>query len=316
MYFFEKHIQKLLNEISQDNKNEIDNIYLDKAKNEFFALNKSLLIDSIPVTGLTTKEQQTIVEELTNIIPEFLVDHYFLLKPKPASDSLSLFFIKPLKGEVYNFLHYLKLDFSYRGEFSHTIKKGDTEHYPSYETNDLFFKSKIFPVLDVSIQKDYIADNFEPLRIFSREKVKSDQYFHTVSIFDEVQSNEMTKLILEKINIDAFSISTNVYSFFEYFFFSASMNVINPTKDQLVEAINLFEPVFIKIMSSGNSENLDADLKNKIEKLKTSLILTDNKIINFTEEFKEKLKNYFSQYSIYTDNDLTIKRWKRIDFKK
>ncbi len=300
-------IQKILEAIDPGDKNRAGNVFINSIKNEFITFQGRMTIPKIPVKELDYETALEIVRDVVRYFPEFFRDHMLLEKRKPAADVHGLHFIKPLKGRLIDFTHFLKLDTRFGGDSSNVIEKGDTTMYPSYSTNRIYYKSRLVPCAE------HCGTDFTPLRLFESQQVESDQYFHTFAIFDDVNSRKITKEMLERLGMDdVFTVSRELYPFPVYDFFTACFNVPCPTEEHLKRALELFEPLFIIFFSRYRP------LKDLAEEGAISSIfpgeirITDGSAFP-TPEYAGRLRDYFSGYSLIRDDELALKGWWKME---
>ncbi len=298
-------IEKIIQDIAPGTANMAESIYLNSVKNEFITFPGRVVIPRISVKELTYDLSVDIVRDLAGYIPEFLAGHRILERRKPAAEVHSLQFAMPLRGRLLDFAHLFKLDFRFGGDSYNIVEKGSTTFYPSYITNRLYFKSRLMPVKAA-------GNDFDPLRIIDAQYVESDQHFHTFAVFDDMNVRKITKSILEKLDLNVFPISLDLYPFIVYDLFTASLNVLHPTAAALAEAVEIYEPLFVTLFCKYKKiDNLAAP--EKIASLFPDELAVDGETPALRAEFVERLKKYFSRYSIHRDDELAVKGWWRID---
>lgn len=304
-------IQNILNSIHSEKKNDTGPIYLNVIGNEFITLNGTIQIPMISVKELDYGTAREIIPLLVNHIPEFLNGHHLLEKRKPASEQHSLHFVRCLDGRLLKFVHILKIDLMFGGDSSTVTEKGNTDLYPAFATNRLYYKSKLIPVLPhASLESGY---DFEPLRLKDFNRIQSDNYFHTYAIFDDLNTREISKELCKCLPSDAFTISLDLYPFITYDYFTACLNVLYPDNDEIMKAVDLFEPLFgflysqyKNIESLLDSDQLEIHYGEELEKHEYSISLKKN--------FQEKIKNYFHRYSLFRDEEMMVKGWRCFKF--
>lgn len=300
-------IQKILYNIDINKINKTDKIFLNAIKNEFIRINSHLRIPKISVNKLDYNLGSKIIEDIIDIIPEFLYGHILLERRKPASEEHNLHFIKLIKGRVIDFIHIFKIDFKFGGNSVNIIEKGDTNNYPYYSTDRLYYKSRLIP-----IAKNNNPLDFESIRLIESNYIESDKLFFTSTIFDEVNKSVITEEIEKKINLNVFNISQKLYPFIVYDYFTACFNVLWPGINQINEAAEIYEPVFIILYSKYNNINNLASIE-ELNRLFIDSIIIDYDNLKINDLFIEKLHEYFKKYSIYRDDELMLKSWWRID---
>lgn len=300
-------IEKILKD-SAKKENNTGDIFLNVIKNEFIMLNGRIEIPRIAVKELDYIKAIPILKDISDYIPEFLSGHELLVDRKPASEQHSLHFVKSVKGKIFDYIHIFKIFLKFEGDSRNIIEKGDTGNYPSYSTDRLYYKSRLIPVTSITNANGKI--DFTPMRMVSADYIKSDQKLFTSAIFDELDRKEITRDIHDRLAIDVFNISTEIYPFIVFDYFTACFNVLYPVQDEIEKAIEIFEPVFITVFDKYNSiQKLDKYEEIK-EVYKDQLYFVEEAFIKI--KFLDELKPYFSRWSVERDDDLTLKGWWRI----
>ena len=300
-----RKINDLIDPISENNKNKIEGIFLDVLLTEFFLLKHDLHIPKIPVKELDYKTGYTISEYLADILPEYLFEHKLLEKRKPASEQYSLQFIKTVSGRVMDFIHIIRFDFKLTGGYGWIKNKGDSRTFPDYTTDRIKYKSKLVPVF-----KNSDPYMIESIKLKSQVEIDSDSKRFTAALFDEFSPAEITLDINVKVGEEIFSVPPKIYPFLSYDYFTACMNVPDPTAYRLEKAAVVFEPLFIYLYYLYREDVYFIE-KNEIAIFDEYLDISDSGI-SLKESFKENLKEYFSCYSIFRDEDMMLKGLRKI----
>lgn len=295
-------IQDILHAIQPDERNRAGSIYLNSIKNEFITFPGRIVIPKIPVKELPYNLSAGIVENLRKFFPEFLAGHSLLEKRRPATDLHSLQFIKPLRGKILNFTHFFKIDLRFGGDSSNVIEKGDTVNYPAYNTNRIYYKSRLVPSMDAA------PGDFSPLRLIDSLEVDSDMRRRTFAMFDEVGSREMTKELLERLALDVFSTSKDLYPFVVFDLFTACFSVVNPLRGEIETALELFEPVFV-ILHGLYRDTVELAPRAKIESEFAGTLAFQDGRPSATPEYIERLRGYFRRFKVSRDDELALKGW-------
>ncbi|MBN2157980.1 MAG: hypothetical protein JW807_01200 [Spirochaetes bacterium] len=301
-------INRIIESIASDRKNLTGELYLNAIQNEFITIRKNLHIPRIEAKCLDYSRAAGIVADIADVMPEFLRGHRLLEYRKPAAEQHSLHFLMKIPGRVLDFIHILRIDLMFGGDSSNVVERGDTNFYPSFRTNRLYYKSRTVPVREAS------ENDFEPLRLQEDERVESDNYFHTYALFDEFESREASKDLCAKFDADIFNISLDLYQFISYDYFTACMNVLYPVRTELASAVELFECMFIFLFSQYRNIEEIVPLE-KIRGAFAAEINCGAERITLTKEYIERLKNYFSRFSMYRDEEMLLKGWRRIDIR-
>ncbi len=304
-------IRDLLKNIDRDKKNNTGSVYINIVKNEFININGRIEVPKIPVKELDYDRAALIMENIIEYIPEFFKGHDLLVSRKPASEQHSLHFVKLIKGRLIDFIHIFKIYLKFEGDSRNIIERGNCDFYPSYHTDRIYYKSRLIPVNSV-IENNSIVD-FTPIQLIDADYVESDQNFFTSAVFDDVNKKGITNDIYDRLNLDVFNISPELYPFIAYDYFTACFNVLHPVKREIDEAIIIFEPVFLLIYNRYNELNKLKDMDEIRDKHSDSIEL-NNGSQEFSDEYLITLKDYFQRFSIYRDDDLSLKGWWRLKF--
>jgi len=297
-----QEIQKILSAIRPEEKNRAGGIYLNTIKNEFITFPGRVMIPKIPVKELPYQAAVKTVADLRQYFPEFLLGHALLEKRKPAADLHSLQFAMPMKGRLLGFTHFFKMDLRFGGDSSNVVEKGDTTLYPSYNTNRIYYKSRLIP----SVPGD--GDDFSPVQIFDEVTVESDMHFRTFAVFDEVGTRTITRELLERLALDVFSVSKELYPFVVFDFFTACFNVPYPTRAALDRALEIFEPLFFVLFGRYRSTDALAERDAILAAFPGRLEAAEGALAP-TALFIGEMKDYFRQYAIIRDDELALKGW-------
>jgi hypothetical protein len=306
-------IQIIIDSIAPSKLNSTGNMYLNILQNEFITFNGNITIPRISVNELDYMTAVPIVEALADYVPEFLQGHRFMENRMPATDQHSLHFSRRLRGRVLDFVHILRINFLFGGDSSAVVEKGDTDYYPAYITNRIYYKSRLVPAAGAPAVSAKTG-GFVPVRLVDSQQVETDSYFHTFAMFEELNEKGLSQELCRKLGEDMFPISLDLYQFISYDYFTACMNVLYPTAAELSSALELFELVFIFLHAMFRDLGVLLPPGEVKEKFLTELGIVDNRII-FEQESIDRLKAYFGRFSLYRDDDLMLKGWRRFDMK-
>jgi len=309
----EKSLQSLLNNINPSSKNPPARIYLNIIHNEFYRFNGTFIIPAIPVKGLDPDQSYSITSSLIKYIPEFLKDHIWLEKSRPLTEVHSLQYVKRINGRLCSFIHMLSLDLKFSGDTSSVIEKGNSDLYPSYTSDRIYYKSRLVPELKSAEGAD--PAGFQPLRIFDKTSIESDGFFHSFAMFEELNTGEISRNLCNAVESDVFNVSLNLYPFIAYDFFTACLNIIDPVPDELEKGVELFEPLFLFLYSKF--KKIDDQFSGEIiNELFSDELRIKNSEIHIRDEFFDKLRAYFSRFSLLRDDDLALKGWWEFNIEK
>ncbi len=304
-------IRLILRRIDSGEKNRTGNIFLNTIQNEFINFDGSIIVPRISVNELDYATGADILERLADRIPEFLIGHDLLENRMPPSDQHALHFVGPLRGALLNFIHIFKIDFLFGGSSVAVIEKGSTNFYPSYATDRIYYKSRILPASGIATDGSEIT-GFEPLRLRDSQQVHAEHYFHAYAMFEELNSKELSQELCKTIGQELFRVPLDLYQFIAYDYFTACMNVPYPTPGELAAALELFEPVFIFLYSGYKRLDGLAEPAAIIEKFGDKLSVSGDKVL-LKPEFISRLRAYFNRFSLYQNEEMMLKGWRRMD---
>ena len=305
-----KDIQKINNIISSvTGKNKTGEIYLNAIHNEFVKIKGEFIVPSIPVKEIDTASVLSILNNLSEYIPEYMANHVFSLNKLPPSEQYHIHLVQPLSGKIIPFVHILKFDMKFGGNPEGIVKPGTTDSYHSYRADRIYFKSRLVPGEIIYSEKGH-PSAVSAIKIKHADTLESDQHFHTFAVFDEIQDSELSLEYIDTVGREIFTLNPSIYTFLSHDYMTCCMNILDPTQTKINEAVSIYEPLFLYILSSfrniSDIENID-----RIESLFKNELLTAE-TIQLTEQFKARLKNYFSKYSLDRDDELVMKGWWRI----
>ncbi len=302
-------IINLLGALKTEQKNDICGIFLDETLREFFCLNAPVVIPAIPVSSIKHNNAADILNVISQVIPGFMAGHSYLEKRNPVSEEHSIHLACPVKGKIIDFIHMLRLDFKFSSNAGTIVKKGDSATFPSYSTERIYFKSRLVPVYQGSG-----TGNFDFIKLrgsVSVEAGDSGRRLFTSVLFDDFSSREIS-IELSRKSGDIFKVPVTIYPMLGYDYFTACINVPGLEYGSLAEAAAVFEPLFIYLFSdvSGSGHSL---VMEGLESWPDCLVSSEGGVF-LKPEFKQNLKNYFSRYLLFTDDDLLLRGWKKIVF--
>ncbi len=285
-------------------KNALSGIFIDETLSEFYMLDHEITVPHLPVSEIDVINSGRIAEQLIHVLPEFLCGHSFLEKRKPASEQHSLHFIRRIEGKAVDFVHALRFDFRFSGRRGKIIGKGDTERYPEYTTDLIYFKSHLVPVYKGS---DPLQIN--SVRLKESIEVETDRRLFTSVIFDEYSTREISIELSRKTGTEIFSIPLKIFPFINYEYFTASLNVPDPGSSRLDASAEIFEPLFLYLYFSYREPDDKIGINEAVE-AHSSLELDDDGL-SLKPDFILNLSDYFSSYTLVTDDDLLLKGWRK-----
>ncbi len=301
------YIGNLLNMISAGDKNQIAGLFLDETLMEVIYLKNEMPVPSIPVGELDYSAGADITKNLIAVIPEYLFEHGLLEKRKPAAEQHSLQFIKLIPGRLVDFIHILRFDFKLSGGHGAISGKGNNLTFPPYNTDKIRYKSRLVPVVKGS--SPYSLDS---LKLKSELRVDKDEIKinPTSVIFDEYSNTEISIDFSVKAGSDIYPIPPKLYQFISYDYFTACMNIPDPTVLKLGRAAEIFEPLFFFLYFQYR-EGLHEIEKNQLSVWSEYLDINEYSVSPGTL-LKESLRDFFSYYTLYRDDELMLKGLRKI----
>lgn len=298
-------INSMISGIGDKERNRINGVFLDETLMEFYQLADAMPVPPVPVSELDYTTGIEIVKSLILLIPEYLRGHSLLEKRKPSSEQHSLQFFKPVIGKIIDFVHILRFDFKLTGSDGRISGRGDNRTFPQYNTDRIRFRSRLVPVA-----KGSDPSHIDSLRMKSRLEVDTDGKRFTSVFFDEFSTSEISIDFSSKAGTDIYSVPLKIYQFIAYDYFTACLNIPDPLYTRLDSSAAIFEPLFFYLYFKYRERNHEIAIKE----------LADwNRYLNLTETgveqkilLHDQLKDNFSRYTIYRDDDLLLKGLRKI----
>lgn len=302
-------IDHLVGLISGNEVNLISGIFLDESLLEFYSLKDEISIPPIPVNELDYETGAELAGSLGSVIPEYLYGHRLLEKRKPLSEEHSLQFVKPIPGKLVDFVHILRFDFKLTGGYGTIDSKGDNRTFPGYQTDRIRYKSRLVPVIKGS--NPLLIDS---LRLKSQLEVDTDGKRFTSVFFDEFSTTEISIDFSVKSGNDIYSIPAKIYQFIPYDYFTACMNIPDPTAEKLKLGAELFEPLFFYLYFQYRERHHEIEEK-QLSVWSDYLDLTEAGVAQ-KPLLQEELREFFSNYTLYRDDDMMLKGLRQIIINK
>lgn len=293
-----------------------DTVMLNELKNEFVFLDREIDIPNFHVKGITEQQRFELTPLFNELLPDFLKLHDLLNTPNPKSDLHFVHYVREFPGKFYDFLHVLKFDLKFSGDASTIIEKGNSDYFPSYKTNRLYYKSYLIPVRRVDLENGFIK-SFEPDKILQKIDVESDQHFHTFAVFDEMDTTSIVEKLYESLDYDIFSISNKIYSFLAFENFTFALNVLLPFEDDLKKSVSIIEPLWVYLRDRIDPSFHDFLFGEYGGEIIDSLTgeLDFNENVSIKKEIVDFAKDYYSRFSFSQDEDLMLRRWRKLNVK-
>lgn len=286
-----------------ENGNLIRDIYINVIHNEFMAFDGTVDIPRLPVSEIDAAASRVILERLSPFIGSILSGHIVLEKPNPPSEQHSIHLVKKFQGRLLPFCHMMKLDMKFSGDPAGIIERGNSDFYPSYRTDRVYYKSRMIPL------SSWTDDGrFLPLRIHDTAGVESDLYFHTYAMFDDINRKELTDELCEIAGNDLFPLSTTLYPFLVFDYFTACLNIPEPVEEELEMALDLFEPLFLYIFAAQKDVTQIASAESIASIFPDRLLIRDGSLV-LSEKFRLDLKSYFGRKKLVRDDTLALRGW-------
>lgn len=301
-------IDTLVSGINASARNTCGAVFINAVKSEVLDLNRLIDIPRIPVGRISYPLIASSVSELCSIIPEYLTGHSLLPLQKPPSETHFLHFVRLVKGVKRDFVHVLKLDFRFTSEMGTNYHDGTADFYPSYKVGMIPYRSLLVPVDEVRIADSRIVD-FSAPRINLEEWVGGDVHSLTHTIFDEFDPTPINEKIADSAGRDFFPFSIRLYPVLSYSYFTVCLSIPIPTTDELISAVRIFEPMSEKIIRSFGGAEASAEASG----IYPDALSDSEGRISYTEKFSEQVRKYFSRITLSQNDELALKRWRRLD---
>ncbi|HPS56847.1 MAG TPA: hypothetical protein PK514_01970, partial [Spirochaetota bacterium] len=297
----------ILGSLKKEQGNSINGVFIDETLREFFYLKAPIVIPAIPVSSIGHNNASEIVKIVSKVIPGFLAGHLYMEKRNPASEEHSIHLFSSLSGRVVDFIHILRLDFKFSANSGAIVKAGDSATFPSYSTQRIYFKSRLVPVSKGSSTAD-----FDFIRLKKSVRVESGEEhkrLFTSVLFDDFSSREISIELSRKAG-DIFGIPVTIYPMVVYDYFTSCLNVPEPAGDAIEKAAFMFEPLFLYMFSdvSGRGQSLVQEGLNAWP----DCLESAGEGLTIKPGYSDNLRQYFSCYSLFADDDLMLKGWKKI----
>ncbi len=302
-----EEIRLLLQSADADAPPHVAGIFLDETLREFFLLDKPIQVPSIPASSIDHDNARGIIEQLLPIIPSYLAGHRYFEKRNPSSEEHSIHLGRIIPGRVMDFVHMLRLDFKFSANSGTIVSQGDSGRFPVYTTDRIYFKSRIVPVARGSE-----LFRFDSLRLKDSVRVEAEETsrrLFTSVLFDDFSSREISIELSRKAG-EIFNIPVTIYPMINYEYFTACLNVPDPSAQKLVSAVSVFEPLFVFLYSDMTGGIKDS-LLEWVKILADSLEISADAIV-MKGQLVVKMKDFFSGYTVSTNEELMLKGWRKI----
>jgi len=243
------------------------------------------------------------------VIPEFLRNHVLLEKRQPPSEVHSIHLVQRIQGKILDFYHMFRIHLQFGGDTSAIVRQGTSDLYPSFITNRVYYTSRLVPGKKAGDS----GSKLDSLKLKDRLDTESDQHFHTFAIFDDVETGSLTRQLLAGVPDDIFQVSTSLYPFVVFDYFTACMNILSPTQAAIQQAVDIFEPLFFVVAGGFVPPATLAPGHDLAEMFSGRLALEEDRV-SVTPEFTAQLRDYFSGVGIERDDELAVKGWWRFVF--
>lgn len=300
-------INAIVGKIDPSAKNNCGPIIINEIKKELLILQKPVNVSKQHVSRLDYATLIPFVETMSEIIPEYLTGHTLLKNQIPAAETHSLQFVKEIKSKVYSYIHMLKIDLRFGSGIGTSRGGGSTEYYQEYDSDGLIVSSQVIPIKSADYVDECISD-FMPVRVVKKESIEQGDRMLVHTFFDDFDATEINADIWHAVGDGIFPFSAKIYPFVSYAHFTSCMNLPDAVPSALETAVRLYEPIFLLVLSHLGI----SDIKKAVEEYPDSLIIKGSALA-FTESFANEIKQFFSRYSLFQDDDFMIKRWRRLD---
>ncbi|MGL4370413.1 MAG: hypothetical protein ACRCUT_12200 [Spirochaetota bacterium] len=299
-------IPEIIENIDPSALNTRGPIFINETKNELFDLPAPAEVPRISVKEIDRLSSAAVVSDIISVVPSYFRGHTLLPQPRPQSEVHHLHFVMPVKGRAMQFIHMFKLDFRFSSDMGRNYRDGTADFYPSYTTDRVRYKSCLIPVESVEMENGAVVD-FIPKKIFEDEKIEGDRFLFAHTLVDDFDPSEIHDRIYAAVDADIFPFSRKIYSFLEYGYFSLTMKIPDPLPELISQGAEIFEPLFFKVQSAFSGDNAAVAAGSGGD-----LVLCDGLPV-LSDEYKKKAQKYFSHYSLFQNDELALKRWRRLD---
>ncbi|MFW5862591.1 MAG: hypothetical protein ACOCWZ_10080 [Spirochaetota bacterium] len=304
-----KRINKILEKIDADRVNRTGDIYLNRVKETFITFDDIVTIPRIPVKELPLDMAAGIMEDISGIIPEFMRNHVLLEKRQPPSEVHSIHLVQRIQGKILDFYHIFRIHLQFGGDTSAIVRQGTSDLYPSFITNRVYYTSRLVP----GKKEGDSGTTVDSFKLKDRLKTESDQHFHTFAIFDDVETGSLTRQLLAGVPDDIFQVSTALYPFVVFDYFTACMNILYPTQAAIEQAADIFEPLFFVVAGGFVPPGTLAPGDDLSEVFSGRVEMAEDQV-RATPGFTDQLREYFSGLRVERDDELAVKGWWRFVF--
>jgi len=167
----------------------------------------------------------------------------------------------------------------------------------------------IVPVAEIMYENGIITD-FIPIKILTKEFIEASERYMVHAIFDDFDPTDINEKIHEVAKQDLFPFSYRIYPFISYAYFTSCINFPDPVARVLDLVPEIIEPLLAEVFVSFGSVDASVIAAN----YPSDIILADGSV-SLSDEYRARVIKLFSRYSVYQDDDLMLKRWRRIDVK-
>lgn len=296
-------IRDIISGISPGELNRTEGVYLDEILNLFLKLKGEFTVPGISVKELDYGKGADLFEEVVKHTPQLFYLHSFMEKRKPAAEEHSLHFYRPLEGKVVDFVHVIRINFRFTPGSGSIISQGNSDTYPSFRSDRLFYKSRLVPV-----EKGSHPEEIESVRIKDYEAREADNRLFTSVVFDEEGTGSMSAELSRSAGQGIFPFPAGIYPFVVYDYFTASLALPDPLPEVISRGAEIFEPLFFYIYSKYRSRD---ESFSAAEAFPGSL-REENGTLVFTGDYRSNLEKFFSRYSVYTDDTLMLNGLRKI----
>ena len=289
-------------------KNRSTTLIINEVKNIYVFFDEMVEVPRMSVKKIEYNEIINFLRDVSIIVPEYFSGFSLLQIQKPIAECHHLQFVKKVTSGEKDFIHMIKIDLRFSSDMGTNYRGGTADFYPSYETNHLLFSSVLIPVISIEYNGDEIVD-FVPTRIFGKESVLSDmKMFLGHTLFDEFDPTVINEAISKEIPQSILPFSLRVYPFFTYDYFTICMNIPDPKSAKIQSGADIFAPFFEK----ASSMIVTKDFSNAVQRYPEYLTASGSGV-DFTNAFISQATNYLAKYSLFQDEPLALKRWRRLD---
>jgi len=247
-------------------------ICLDTIRHPYLLFAEKWTWPAVSLDELRYPEARDLLDALISCIGPFLKGGQVLPQPRPRKESshLHIVFFYPAAGfreDLAGFIFILRILGPYMGgAHTHEVLAAPRQgRSPSFQTDRLYFQSRLFPVKQVDLKEGALVD-FEPLRLketlFNVSAIREEKNFWASALFDDVDFSHLEAGLLEPF-LDGQSLPSQAHFkplIVDYF--TIALNLLCPDPALAAALVAPFRDLLLSFLQSGNMPALNDRLKD------------------------------------------------------